>query len=50
MEQSEHSNGNSVILHKTITGDNTPVEENIFDDEIDENVRKDLTKTLLIMK
>ena len=35
LERSEHSNGNGVTQHKTIIGDTTHAEENIFDDEID---------------
>ena len=44
LERSEHSDGNVVSQQKTITGDNNHVEENIFDDEIYENVRSDLTE------
>ena len=44
MERSEHSNENSVTQNNTRTSENTQFEENIFDDETNVNVRKDLTK------
>ena len=44
LEQSEHPNENSVTQNNTRTSENTQFEENIFDDETNVNVRKDLTK------
>ena len=44
LDQSEHSDGNSVTQNKTRTGDDNHVDKNIFDDEIDKNIRNDLTE------
>ena len=50
LERSVHPSENNITQKNARLIENNELEENLFDDETNENIQKDLTKTLLIMK